>query len=69
MNWKLKIKQCEQAAVRAIRNNGTDHVTGRSLQELREYLLFSSPGTLQPVATAVVKRINRLQNTFNTARQ
>ncbi len=67
-NWIMKIDKCVLAGLRAAAaDNGTDRITGRTCQELREYLFCSVPFKYQDQAYRAIKKINNLENVKNTS--
>lgn len=61
-NWNLKINKCVLAGLRAITHKGTDPITHRTCQEIREYLFCSVPFKYQDQVHRAIKKINQLEN-------
>ena len=62
-NWNKKINSCILAGLRAAAaSNGTDRITGRTCQDIREYLYFSVPAKYSEQAKKAILKINDLEN-------
>ena len=64
-DWTSKINKCVLAGLRAAAaDNGVDRITGRTCQDIREYLAFSTPFKFQDRAYNAIKKINDLLRFF-----